>query len=300
MAWPSAVGCARFGKASLFVDKHTNYMSGTNTSKGRSGDDLVQVPRWKRALDLACVVLALPLLLPALFIALLIKIVSAGPVLFKQERIGYRGRSFLCLKFRTMAVGADSVVHRKHSEELIGSDSPMVKMDTRGDKRLIPFGLLLRTSGLDELPQIINVLRGEMSLVGPRPCMRYECDRYLPWQKERFNTLPGLTGLWQVSGKNATTFDEMMHLDIHYARNKSLSSDLGIMARTIPALIVQIQDTYREKKWRAAFPRRAATIEEEVFVGRNITFINDRYPQSTNGNGELQAEADWSCNPHGK
>jgi exopolysaccharide production protein ExoY len=243
-------------------------------------------------LDIACVALALPLLLPALFIALLIKVVSVGPVLFKQERIGHRGRSFLCLKFRTMVVGADSLVHRKHSEDLIDSNSPMVKMDMRGDKRLIPFGLLLRTSGLDELPQIINVLRGEMSLVGPRPCLRYEYDCYLPWQKERFNTLPGLTGLWQVSGKNRTTFDEMMHLDIRYARNKSLASDLRIMARTIPALIVQAQDTYRGKKCRAAFPQA---------VGRHLLVdINDRYPQSTNGNGELQAKVDWSCDPHGE
>jgi len=253
MAKPAIIGWASLVKSSLFVDTQTNYMSATNTSKGDPCDGIA-LPRWKRALDLACVALALPLLLPALFIALLIKIVSRGPVLFKQERIGYRGRSFLCLKFRTMVVGADSLVHQKHSEDLIGSHSPMVKMDMRDDKRLIPFGILLRTSGLDELPQIINVLRGEMSLVGPRPCVRYEYDRYLPWQKERFDALPGLTGLWQVSGKNRTTFDEMMHLDIHYARNKSLASDLGIMARTIPALIVQIQDTYREKKRLTAFP----------------------------------------------
>jgi lipopolysaccharide/colanic/teichoic acid biosynthesis glycosyltransferase len=300
MAKPATIGRVRLGKASRFIDKHTNYMSGSNTLNGRSGDDLARVPRWKRALDITCVALALPLMLPALFIALLIKIVSGGPVLFKQERIGFRGRSFLCLKFRTMVVGADGLVHRKHSEDLIGSNSPMVKMDVRGDKRLIPFGLLLRTSGLDELPQIINVLRGEMSLVGPRPCVRYEYDRYLPWQKERFDALPGLTGLWQVSGKNRTTFDEMMHLDIRYARNKSLASDLSIMARTIPALIVQLQDTYREKKWRAAFPRVVGTIEEEVFVGHNFTVINDGHSRSMNGDRELQTKTDWSCDLHGE
>jgi lipopolysaccharide/colanic/teichoic acid biosynthesis glycosyltransferase len=230
------------------------HMNGKTSPRGQSYVDIVYVPRWKRALDIGCILLAFPLLLlPALFIALLIKIVSAGPVLFKQERIGYRGRSFMCLKFRTMAVGADSLIHRKHSSGLIGSKSPMVKMDMRGDERLIPFGLLLRSSGLDELPQIINVLRGEMSLVGPRPCLRYEYDHYLPWHRERFNTLPGLTGLWQVSGKNRTTFDEMMHLDIRYTRSKSLSSDLRIMARTIPALIIQIQETHRERKGRTTF-----------------------------------------------
>ncbi len=104
------------------------------------------------------------------------------------------------------------------------SDAPMVKLDARGDSRIIPFGLLLRSAGLDELPQLINVLRGEMSMVGPRPCLPYECDKYLPWQCERFNTLPGLTGLWQVSGKNRTTFNEMMQLDIEYARKKPCGS----------------------------------------------------------------------------
>ena len=94
------------------------------------------------------------------------------------------------------------------------SNTPMTKMDSKGDPRIIPFGWLLRSSGLDELPQLINVLRGEMSLVGPRPCLPYEYDRYLPWQRERFAAVPGLTGLWQVSGKNRTTFVEMIQLDI--------------------------------------------------------------------------------------
>jgi len=236
------------------VSEHMNQLSAAAVPKAHALGDAPHVPVWKRALDIACIMVAIPLLLlPALLIALLIKLVSTGPVLFKQERIGYGGQSFMCLKFRTMAVGADSQAHRKHSSGLIGSNAPMVKMDERGDERLIPFGLLLRTSGLDELPQIINVLRREMSLVGPRPCVRYEYEHYLPWQKERFNTLPGLTGLWQVSGKNKTTFDEMIHLDIRYARSKSLLSDLGIMARTIPALIVQMHETHRGRKSRAAF-----------------------------------------------
>jgi lipopolysaccharide/colanic/teichoic acid biosynthesis glycosyltransferase len=124
----------------------------------------------------------------------------------------------------------------------------MAKLDLHGDPRLIPGGWWLRASGLDELPQIINVLRGEMSLVGPRPCLPYEYDRYLPWQKERFSTLPGLTGLWQVSGKNKTTFDEMMHLDIHYARNKSLWLDLKILLMTVSAVIIEIKNTRRGRK----------------------------------------------------
>ena len=124
----------------------------------------------------------------------------------------------------------------------------MKKMDVHGDPRMIPGGRLLRVSGLDELPQIINVLQGDMSLVGPRPCIPYEYEKYLPWQRERFDTLPGLTGLWQVSGKNRTTFIEMMHLDIEYVRNKTLWLDLKIIAKTIPALIVQMYDMRNGQK----------------------------------------------------
>lgn len=207
------------------------------------------VPRWKRVLDVTLVLITLPLVLPLMIcIALLIWIVSEGPVLFRQERIGYLGRRFTCFKFRTMAVGTDTSIHQGHLNNLINSDVPMVKMDLKGDPRIIPLGVPLRASGLDELPQLINVLRGEMSLVGPRPCVRYEYDKYLPWQKERFNTLPGLTGLWQVSGKNRTTFDEMIQLDIDYARSKTLRLDLLIIARTIPALIVQMWDTRVKRK----------------------------------------------------
>jgi exopolysaccharide production protein ExoY len=264
-----------------------NHPSDKALLEGCSFDDHVQVPRWKRALDLTCFLLVLPLLLPAwLFIALLIKIVSAGPVLFQQERVGHRGRSFVCLKFRTMAVDADSLVHRTHLRGLIGSNSPMTKMDLRGDGRLIPFGLLLRATGLDELPQIINVLRGEMSLVGPRPCMCYECDQYLPWQKERFNALPGLTGLWQVSGKNRTTFDEMMRLDIRYARNPSLWLDVKIILKTIPALMIQVQDTRRERK-RRTVPSSAAASRFPARVGsadrqdRVVAVVPEQLAQSS-------------------
>jgi lipopolysaccharide/colanic/teichoic acid biosynthesis glycosyltransferase len=107
---------------------------------------------------------------------------------------------------------------------------------------------LLRASGLDELPQLINVLKGEMSLVGPRPCLAYEAAKYLPWQLERFNALPGLTGLWQVSGKNRTTFTKMIQLDIEYARTKSLGLDLKIMLKTVPALFVQMRDNRLQRK----------------------------------------------------
>jgi lipopolysaccharide/colanic/teichoic acid biosynthesis glycosyltransferase len=209
----------------------------------------VQDLRWKRTLDILLILLALPFLIPlALFIALLIRSVSTGPVLFRQERVGYMGRRFMCFKFRTMFVDADTTTHQGHLNQLMNSNTPMMKMDSRGDPRIIPLGLFLRASGLDELPQLINVLRGEMSLVGPRPCLPYEYDKYLPWQKKRFGTVPGLTGLWQVSGKNKTTFVEMIQLDIKYAKNKSLWWDLKIILMTVPALIIQMLETPRGKK----------------------------------------------------
>lgn len=227
-------------------------------------DHSVQMPGWKRAVDITCSLAAMPVLaLLTLFTALVMRITSPGPVFFRQERVGHRERRFMCYKFRTMLVGADSRVHQTHCDYLIQSNAPMVKMDAGGDSRLIPGGWLIRASGLDELPQIINVLRGEMSLVGPRPCVLYEYEKYLPWQQERFNAVPGLTGLWQVSGKNRTTFEEMMCLDIHYARNVSWWLDLKIILMTVPALILQIRDTRRKKKSGAPSKKSAAGVPAE-------------------------------------
>ena len=202
------------------------------------------LPRWKRAVDIMLSLAAMPVLaLSTLLSATVMALISPGPVLFRQERVGYRGRRFKCYKFRTMHAGADSTIHREHCDQLISSNAPMVKMDAREDSRLIPGGRLIRASGLDELPQIINVLRGEMSLVGPRPCVFYEYEKYLPWQRARFDAMPGLTGLWQVSGKNRTTFDEMIRLDLQYAEHRSLWLDLKIMAKTVPALLLQLRAT---------------------------------------------------------
>jgi lipopolysaccharide/colanic/teichoic acid biosynthesis glycosyltransferase len=233
----------------------TNTASATNSARSSVAHSKSYVcgshadPVWKRTLDIACIVMALPVLVPVMIvIGLLIKVLSDGPVVFRQERIGHRGNPFICLKFRTMAVSSDPDVHRRHLEQVLGSPQPMTKLDMTGDDRLIPLGWLLRATGLDELPQILNVLRGEMSLVGPRPCVPYEYERYQPWQKERFNALPGLTGLWQVSGKNHTTFDEMIRLDIEYSKNLSLWSDIGIMLRTLPALVAQTRESGQKPK----------------------------------------------------
>jgi lipopolysaccharide/colanic/teichoic acid biosynthesis glycosyltransferase len=220
------------------------------------------LPRWKRVLDVTAILMALPVLLPlTLVIGVIIRLVSSGPILFKQERIGYRGQRFMCLKFRTMHCGAETRTHEGHLQQLMDSNVPMIKMDAKGDSRIIPLGRLLRSSGLDELPQLVNVLKGEMSLVGPRPCLAYEAAKYLPWQLERFNALPGLTGLWQVSGKNRTTFTRMMQLDIEYARTKSLSLDLKIIVKTIPALLFQIRETRLQGK---VAPRTAAAEESPM------------------------------------
>ena len=206
------------------------------------------VPQWKRALDVAFILLMLPVVAPvAAVIGVVIALVSPGPILFRQERVGLTGRRFMCLKFRTMRVDAETSSHQGHLKQLMESNVPMQKLDKRGDSRIIPLGFILRSSGLDELPQLINVLMGDMSMVGPRPCLAYESAQYQPWQMERFNTLPGLTGLWQVSGKNNTTFNEMMELDIRYAREKTLWLDMVIIVKTPIVIIGQVLETRRQR-----------------------------------------------------
>ncbi len=202
----------------------------------------------KRALDIFCLILALPTLLPLMLgIAALIKIVSPGPIFFMQDRIGFMGRRFRMFKFRTMKVNAETSSHQQHLKDLINSNVPMTKLDNKGDPRVIKFGGILRSSGLDELPQLINVVRGEMSLVGPRPCTPYEYEQFQPWHKQRFRALPGLTGLWQVSGKNRTTFNEMIELDIRYAKDWSLWMDLRIISLTVPVLLNQVKEQKLKK-----------------------------------------------------
>jgi exopolysaccharide production protein ExoY len=226
-------------------------------------------PAWKRILDVLCIIITAPGWLPlGVLIAGIIKIVSPGPIFFRQERVGYLGKRFWCLKFRTMAVNADTDVHQGHLERLMKSDSPMTKLDNAGDSRLIPCGLFLRTLGLDELPQLLNVLKGEMSLVGPRPCLPYEFERYLPRHRERCVTLPGLTGLWQTSGKNKTTFEEMIDLDVHYARRRSLFMDLKIIAMTIPALVFQAIEVKKSKQALPAATDRG--LERQRAVGQKV------------------------------
>jgi lipopolysaccharide/colanic/teichoic acid biosynthesis glycosyltransferase len=235
-------------------------------SAGADGLGL-RVPIWKRVLDILCIICLLPLLLPMMLVIMaIIKISSAGPVFFRQERVGFMGKRFMCLKFRSMVVNADTSVHQGYLNQLMNSNAPMTKMDAKGDSRLIPCGALLRSSGLDELPQLINVLRGEMSLVGPRPCLPYEHDNYRLRYKKRYETLPGLTGFWQVNGKNKTTFRQMIAMDLWYAKNKSIGVDLWIMLQTFPTLFCQIREMLQRRGqdrviWFPTARRAAATLD---------------------------------------
>lgn len=201
-----------------------------------------KMPVWKRLMDIAGALIALTLTLP-LFVLLgaYIKLISPGPMFFKQRRVGFLGESFVCWKFRTMHQHADVGVHRNHLSDLIHSEGAMTKLDNQ-DRRIIPLGRVLRKTGLDELPQLFNVLAGDMSLIGPRPCIPYEAEQFENWQRRRFDTVPGITGLWQVSGKNRTTFKQMMRFDITYAKKKNLLVDTLILIKTLPAVIKQVTE----------------------------------------------------------
>ena len=206
------------------------------------------IPIGKRILDVIGALAGLILLSPLfLLIAAFIKIVSPGPAFYRQERIGYLGTSFTFWKFRTMHVASDSKKHRQYLSELIHGDAPMLKLDDGRDNRIIPFGKFLRYSCLDELPQLINVLLGDMSLVGPRPCLPYEANEYLQWHARRFDTVPGMTGLWQVSGKNRVTFKEMIRLDIRYSQGMSFCLDIKILLLTGPAILGMMSEPLARK-----------------------------------------------------
>src|SRR5262249_28389654 len=179
-----------------------------------------------------------------LLIAGLVRLTSPGPILSQQRRIGYLGHPFTMLKFRTMYVNADETVHREFVSRFIAdgqhaappNDTGLFKLV--GDPRVTRLGRFLRKTSLDELPQLWNVFRGDMSLVGPRPPIPYEFERYAVWHRRRvFEAQPGLTGLWQVRGRSRTTFDEIVRLDLRYARTQSLSTDLRILLETPRAVI---------------------------------------------------------------
>jgi exopolysaccharide production protein ExoY len=242
-------------------------MDRRDVNSSRAADEQATgLPPWKRALDLAVILVLAPgLLIVGGGVALLVMCGSRGPVFFRQRRVGHRGREFTCYKFRTMQVDAEARLHQDYFRQLMEAEVPMTKLDARNDPHLVPFGALLRATGLDELPQFLNVARGEMSMVGPRPCIPYEYERYKPWQRRRLDAVPGLTGLWQVSGKNRTTFKEMVRLDIEYSRRLSLGLDLKIMLKTLPALWQQCLDLRAARRRQAGLPSSAGLAKSVEF-----------------------------------
>jgi lipopolysaccharide/colanic/teichoic acid biosynthesis glycosyltransferase len=202
----------------------------------------------KRALDILVSLVATVVLGPAIaLLACLVRLTSPGPAFFRQERLGHGGRPFTLLKLRTMYVNNDDRVHREYVTSLLSEDQPSValrgglfKLDK--DPRITPLGAWLRRTSLDELPQLFNVLSGQMSLVGPRPVLSWEAELFRESDRQRFDVKPGITGLWQVSGRNKLSFREALTLDVEYVRRRTLALDLLILARTLPALL---RDTAR-------------------------------------------------------
>jgi lipopolysaccharide/colanic/teichoic acid biosynthesis glycosyltransferase len=202
------------------------------------------LPAWKRTADLLVAGIALVCVSPLLLaLAILILAVSPGPVLFGQRRVGHGGKEFTMWKFRSMHVNTDTGAHERAATQEIAANGTLAKVEDR--TQLIPCGGYLRRSCLDELPQLFNVLRGEMSIVGPRPEPVYAARHYETWHRLRLDVLPGMTGLWQVSGKNRTTFREMLLLDIRYTRHQSPALDLWILLKTPGVIVAEIMDGLR-------------------------------------------------------
>lgn len=214
-----------------------------NAAPAESGRKAWSVEIGCRVLDVVIASIALVLLLPVLLlIAILIRLGSSGPAMFRQKRVGRSQRPFTVNKFRTMRQGVSHDTHRQFVQSLIAGEQPEsiagkphFKLAT--DDRITRMGRALRRTSLDELPQLWNVLRGDMSLVGPRPPIDYEVERYPAHWFTRFEVKPGMTGLWQVSGRCELTLEEMIELDIEYVRRRSLRTNLWILVRTVPAVL---------------------------------------------------------------
>jgi lipopolysaccharide/colanic/teichoic acid biosynthesis glycosyltransferase len=217
------------------------------TSQAVPTADAVRDTAIRRCIDVSVAALVVLALAPLLVvIALAICLDSHGPAIFRQRRLGRAARPFTVLKFRTMGVDSDAAPHREYVRSLIAGardddDAAPARADGLyklvGDDRITPVGHLLRRWSLDELPQLLNVLRGEMALVGPRPVIPYEVEHYPDWYRRRFAVPPGLTGLWQVSGRNERTYEEMVRFDIEYATRRSVRLDLSILARTVRVVL---------------------------------------------------------------
>ena len=207
------------------------------TTAHRLGDEAA-----KRTMDivlsLALIIIAMPLLL---FLGLLVRSTSAGPAFFRQGRLGRDKQPFTMLKLRTMRIDNDDRIHREYVASLLSADraataagNGLFKLD--GDPRVTRLGAWLRRTSLDELPQLVNVLRGEMSLVGPRPVLPWEAQLFDELYQQRFAVKPGMTGLWQVSGRSRLTMRNALELDVEYVARRNFFFDVAILARTLPAV----------------------------------------------------------------
>ncbi|HOX26315.1 MAG TPA: sugar transferase [Candidatus Krumholzibacteria bacterium] len=230
----------RVASGSLVLDQHEFFVPADARRFGGWAGSV------KRALDFASAVLMTAALLPVfLAIAVIVKRSSPGPVFYVQERLGRHGRPFRFYKFRSMRHDADDEIHRQFAAMFINGDHDGCVACNGGkrtykleeDPRVTPIGRWLRRTSLDELPQLLNIIAGDMSLVGPRPPIAYEIENYQPWHLERLKVVPGLTGLWQVMGRSQVSFDEMVHLDLQYINHWSLALDLKIVLRTIPVVL---------------------------------------------------------------
>ncbi len=220
----------------MFTDKYANIPVVDVTRYGQ------QMPHrlFKRGLDLFLATIGLVALSPVFaVIAMAIKLESRGPVFFAQTRMGKDGQSFRFFKFRSMAMGSNSDSEREAAVKAFISGGGSAGSDTKivNNKRITKTGAFLRRTSLDELPQLFNVLKGDMSLVGPRPCLPFEYDNYKPWHRKRLSVLPGCTGVWQVNGRSEVGFDDMVILDLYYIQNPSILLDLSIIFKTIPVMV---------------------------------------------------------------
>ncbi len=211
---------------------------------------------WKRLIDIVVSACVLVIITPVLFVlGVIIKLDSKGPVFFQQKRVGQNGKLFTCLKLRSMYTNADPEVHRRYVQAFMQNSAPLLPsaqphaaesanttttapvFKLMNDPRVTRIGHFLRKSSLDELPQFWNVLKGEMSLVGPRPALPYEVENYDPVQRQRLSVPQGITGWWQVYGRSRVTFDQVIEMDLQYVAHRSLKLDLGLLVKTIPAML---------------------------------------------------------------
>lgn len=218
------------------LGKHVGQIETVATRTGRRLEQAI-----RRAVDVVASLTLIIVFLPALLaIAMLIRVTSDGPAIFRQERVGRDLQTFVIYKFRTMFADADSEVHSQEIRRQIEGGGPLeggVAFKHREDPRITGVGRFLRRFSLDELPQLLNVLQGNMSLVGPRPSLLVELTMFPEWALPRFSIKPGLTGLWQVEGRNEVTVPEMLKLDLRYVETRSLRVDAWILVRTIPTLL---------------------------------------------------------------